>query len=74
MNLEGRPVIFLGQEEGIFKHYIFTKKMWNNKGKFRISPKDDEYGVIIFDFINEYHALHPKYADTDAATTTLGYT
>ena len=39
MNLGERPVICLGQDEAIFKHYIFTKNMLTHKGNCRLVPK-----------------------------------
>ena len=50
MKLVEGPVICLGQYEAIFKQYIFTKKMWTHKGKCQLFPKDEGYGIIIFDF------------------------
>ena len=47
MKLGERPVIYLGHDEAIFKQYIFTKKVWTHKGKFRIVPKDEGYGIMI---------------------------
>ena len=50
MKLGERPVICLGQYEAIFKQYIFTKKMWTHKGKCRLVPKDEGYGIMILAF------------------------
>ena len=50
MNLVEHPVICLGQYEAIFKHYIFTNKMWTNKAKCRIVPKDEIYVIVILAF------------------------
>ena len=44
MNMGELPVVCLGKQEEIFKHYIFTKNMCTNKGTFQIVPNDDEYG------------------------------
>ena len=35
INLVEFPVIFLGQDEQIFKNYFSTKKTWYHKGKCR---------------------------------------
>ena len=40
MKLGERPVICLGPDQAILKHYILNKNMWNHKGKCRIVPKD----------------------------------
>ena len=47
MKLAERPVICLGQDESIFKQYIFTKNMWYHKGKFRLVTKDEGYVIMI---------------------------
>ena len=47
MNMGEIPVICVGQYEAILKQYIFTTKMWNNKGKCWIVPKDKGYGIMI---------------------------
>ena len=54
MKLGERPVIFLGQDEAIFKQYIFTKNMWNHKGIFWIVPKDQGYGIMVSAFQYQY--------------------
>ena len=50
MKLRELPVICLGQDEAIFKHYIFTKKIFTHKGKCRLVPKDEGCGIMISDF------------------------
>ena len=47
MNLGERPISCLDQNEVIFKHCIFTKKMWNHKGKFCIVLNYEECDVVI---------------------------
>ena len=54
INLGELPVICLGQDEAIFKHYIFTKNMWNHKVKYQIVPNDLAYGIIISAFQYQY--------------------
>ena len=50
MNPGECPVICLDKYEAISKQYISTKKMWNHKGKFRLVPKDEGYGIMISSF------------------------
>ena len=50
MKLVEHSVISLGQYKSIFKHYLFTKKMWTHKGKLRIVPEYDGYSVMILAF------------------------
>ena len=47
MKLGEHPVICLGQDGAICKQYIFTKNMWTHKGKCRIVPKYEGYGIIV---------------------------
>ena len=50
MKLLERAVMFLDQDEAIFKQYILTKKIWTYKGKFGLVPKDEIYGIMILAF------------------------
>ena len=50
INLVKRPVIFLGQDVSILKHYFFTKNMWIHKGKLRIVPKGEGCCIVILAF------------------------
>ena len=50
IKLGERLVICLGQYEAIFKHYIFTNKMWNKKGKFWLVPKNEVCGIMVLAF------------------------
>ena len=54
MKLGERPVICLGQVEAIVKQYISTKKIWTQKGKCWIVPKDEGYGIMISTFQSQY--------------------
>ena len=47
MNLVEHPVIFLVQDEAIFKQYIFTNKLQTYKVKCWPVPKDKGYGIVI---------------------------
>ena len=60
MKLGESPVICLGQDEAVFKGCIFTKKMWTHKGKYRLVPKDEEYGIVILAFQSrEFGFVYP---------------
>ena len=44
------PFICLGQDETIFKQYIFTKNMWTCKGICWLVPKDEGFITMISTF------------------------
>ena len=50
IKLVERPVFCLGQDEAIFKHYIFAKNMCTHKGKLRFVPKDEGCRIMILAF------------------------
>ena len=41
MKMGEHSVVFKGQDEVIFKHFIFAKKMWTHKGKYWLVTKDE---------------------------------
>lgn len=45
-----RPVVCIGQDEAIFKQYIFTAKVWQYEGRKRLLPKDEGMGVMVSAF------------------------
>jgi hypothetical protein len=50
MNPGERPVVCIGQDEAIFKQYIFTTKVWQYQGQKRLLPKDEGMGVMVSAF------------------------
>ncbi|KAI2509143.1 hypothetical protein MHU86_5262 [Fragilaria crotonensis] len=55
-----RTVMFIGQDEAIFKQFSFLSKMWTGpKGERPLLPKDEGAGVMISSFIcREYDLIH----------------
>jgi hypothetical protein len=55
-----RIVMFIGQDEAIFKQFSFLSKMWTGpKGERPLLPKDEGAGVMISSFIcREYGLIH----------------
>ena len=48
-----KPMIVFGQDECIFKQYIFTKKSWMGpKGQTAIIPKDEGQGLMMSSFVS----------------------
>jgi hypothetical protein len=51
-------VMFIGQDEAIFKQFSFHSKMWTGpKGERPLLPKDEGAGVMILSFISREHGL-----------------
>ncbi|KAI2493895.1 hypothetical protein MHU86_20622 [Fragilaria crotonensis] len=51
-------VMFIGQDEAIFKQFSFHSKMWTGpKGERPLLPKDEGAGVMISSFISREHGL-----------------
>ena len=63
-----RPVICLGQDEAIFKQYIFTKMKWTYRGERRLHPKDEGYGVMISAFESREFGFGYPLTATDLQT------
>ena len=48
-----KPLIIFGQDECIFKQYVFTKKSWmGSQGQTVLTPKDEGQGVMISLFVS----------------------
>ena len=53
-----RAVIFVGQDEAIFKQFLFLKKLWvGPNGERPFLPKDKGTGTMISTFICREHGL-----------------
>jgi len=51
--VDKKPLFIIGQDECIFKQYIFTKKGWyNSEGAMQLIPKDDGIGLMISAFVS----------------------
>jgi hypothetical protein len=52
------PIILIGQDEAIFKQFLFLAKMWTGPdGERPLLPKDEGAGVMISSFICREHGL-----------------
>ena len=57
-NLNQSPIMFIGQDEAIFKQFLFLTKMWTGPdGERPLLPKDEGAGVMISCFICREHGL-----------------
>jgi hypothetical protein len=53
MPLNTRPLICFGQDECIFKQFLFTGKAWiSHDGQKPVIPKDEGLGVMISAFVS----------------------
>jgi hypothetical protein len=52
------PVMIIGQDEAIFKQFLFVSKMWTGpNGERPLLPKDEGAGVMISSFICREHGI-----------------
>ena len=48
-----KPLIIFGQNECIFKQYVFTKKSWvGPQGQTAMTPKDEGQGLMMSPFVS----------------------
>ena len=48
-----KPLIIFGQDECIFKQYIFCKKSWmGQEGQTALTPKEEGQGVMLSSFVS----------------------
>ena len=56
-----KPLIIFGQDECIFKQYIFTKKSWMGpEGQTAMTPKDDRQGLMISSLVSRDYGFNLK--------------
>ena len=56
--IDSKTVIFVGQDEAIFKQFLFLTKMWvGPSGERPLLPKDEGTGTMISTFICREHGL-----------------
>ena len=54
-----KPIIVFGQDECIFKQYIFTKKSWKGpKGQTAMVPKDEGQGLMMSSFVSRDYGFN----------------
>jgi hypothetical protein len=57
-SIDSKTVIFLGQDEAIFKQFLYLHKVWvGPNGERALLPKDEGTGLIISTFISREHGL-----------------
>ena len=57
-SIDSKIVIFVGQDEAIFKQFLFLYKMWvGPNGERALLPKDEGTGMMISTFISREHGL-----------------
>ena len=56
--LHKKPLIIFGQDECIFKQYIFRNKCWNGpNGEVPLMPKDEGQGLMISAFVSRKYGF-----------------
>jgi hypothetical protein len=56
--IDSKTVIFVGQDEAIFKQFLFLTKMWvGPNGERPLLPKDEGSGTMISAFVCREHGL-----------------
>ena len=61
-----KPLIGFGQDECIFKQYLFTNKAWTTpEGQKPVIPKDEGLGVMISAFVSREFGFGMKLSDAD---------
>ena len=63
-----KMVIFVGQDEAIFKQFLFLTKMWvGPSGERPLLPKDEGTGTMILTFISREHGLIREISAEDSS-------
>ena len=56
--IAAKPVIYVGQDEAIFKQFLFSHKMWVAPGGQRaLLPKDEGSGTMVSAFVTREHGI-----------------
>ena len=54
-----KPIIIFGQDECIFKQYVFTKRSWvGPEGQTAMIPKDEGQGLMFSSFVSREYGFH----------------
>ena len=63
-----KPIIVFGQDECIFKQYIFTKKSWMGpEGQTAIIPKDEGQGLMMSSFVSRDYGFNLQISSSQMA-------
>jgi hypothetical protein len=56
--IAAKPVIYVGQDEAIFKQFLFSHKMWVAPGgQQALLPKDEGSGIMVSAFVTREHGI-----------------
>ncbi|KAI2509347.1 hypothetical protein MHU86_5100 [Fragilaria crotonensis] len=62
--IAAKPVIYVGQDEAIFKQFLFSHKMWVAPGGQRaLLPKDEGSGIMVSAFVTREHGIIREISD-----------
>ena len=69
MPIGTKPIIIFGQDECIFKQYIFSKKSWMGpEGQTPMIPKDEGCGVMFSSFVSREYGFNLQLSAEQLAT------
>jgi hypothetical protein len=56
--IDSKTVIYVGQDEAIFKQFLFSSKMWvGPSGQRPLLPKDEGAGTMVSAFVSREHGI-----------------
>jgi hypothetical protein len=56
--IDSKTVIYVGQDEAIFKQFLFSSKMWvGPSGQRPLLPKDEGAGTMVSAFVSCEHGI-----------------
>ena len=62
--IDSKPVIYVGQDEAIFKQFLFVSKMWvGPSGQRPLLPKDEGVGTMVSAFVSREHGIIREICD-----------
>lgn len=62
--IDAKPVIYVGQDEAIFKQFLFLLKMWvGPSGQRPLLPKDEGIGTMVSLFVSREHGIIREISD-----------
>ena len=64
-----KPLIIFGQDECIFKQYIFSKKSWvGPEGQTAMTPKEEGQGLMLSSFVSREYGFNYQLSKEELAT------
>ncbi len=71
-SIDSKTVIFVGQDEAIFKQFLYLHKVWvGPNGERALLPKDEGTGLMISTFISREHGFIRQFSPEILAQVNL---